>query len=159
MKRIYVEDFFDYKGYKCVCVFNAGGFRCGYVAVDETHPYYKMDYDNEGPNEIMCHWGLTYSGDGRHFYDEVDDILPNNLWWFGFDCGHYGDGMDCDTALQYDLISGVEYEIGIEMQNVMNMDENVIIKTKEFVEEICKMIVEQLIAVRNKEDDNDGTAD
>ena len=145
MKRIYLEEVFDYKGYKCACVFNAGGYRCGYVAVDESHPYYKMDYTDNGPNEVMCHWGLTYSGEGRHFYDDFDD-----LWWFGFDCGHCEDGMDCDTALRYGLISGVEYNVGMEMQEALNMDENVTVKTKEFVEENCKMIVEQLISVKSK---------
>ena len=145
MKRIYLEEVFDYKGYKCACVFNAGGYRCGYVAVDESHPYYKMDYTDDGPNEVMCHWGLTYSGEGRHFYDDSDD-----LWWFGFDCGHFEDGMDCDTALRYGLISGVEYNVGMEMQEALNMDENVTVKTKEFVEENCKMIVEQLIAIKKK---------
>ena len=145
MKRIYLEEVFDYKGYKCACVFNAGGYRCGYVAVDESHPYYKMDYTDDGPNEVMCHWGLTYSGKGRHFYDDFDD-----LWWFGFDCGHCEDGMDCDTALRYGLISGVEYNVGMEMQEALNMDENVTVKTKEFVEENCKMIVEQLIAIKKK---------
>ena len=145
MKRIYLEEVFDYKGYKCACVFNAGGYRCGYVAVDESHPYYKMDYTDDGPNEVMCHWGLTYSGEGRHLYDDFDD-----LWWFGFDCGHCEDGMDCDTALRYGLISGVEYNVGMEMQEALNMDENVTVKTKEFVEENCKMIVEQLIAIKKK---------
>lgn len=146
MKRVYLEELFDYKGHKCACVFNAGGFRCGYVAVDDTHPYYKMDYTDDGPNEIMCHWGLTYSGNGKHFY-EGDD----NLWWFGFDCGHCEDGTEFDTAMKYGLISSVEYNIGIEMQEALSMDENVTVKTKEFVEENCKMIVEQLIAFKNKE--------
>lgn len=144
MKRVYVEDFFDYKGYACVCVFNAGGFRCGYVAVDNTHPYYGKDYIDEGPNEIMCHYGLTYSGDGKHFCDGSD-----GFWWFGFDCGHYGDATDYDTAKEYGLISDKEHLIGKQYEKMLTFDDTTL-KTKEFVEEICKMIVEQLIVVKKK---------
>ena len=144
MKRVYLEEMFEYKGYKCACVFNAGGFRCGYVAVDQNHPYYQKDYSEEGPNEIMCHWGLTYSGEGKHFYNGSD-----GFWWFGFDCGHYGDSPDYDTALAYELITQDQYTIGIKFNPMITFEENTI-KTKEFVEENCKMIVEQLIAVKKK---------
>lgn len=145
MKRVYLEEMFEYKGYKCACVFNAGGFRCGYVAVDESHPYYKKNYDlDEGPENIMCHWGLTYSGDGKHFYDGDD-----NLWWFGFDCGHCEDGVDYDTAMKYGLISEKEYAIGMNYQDLISFD-GITVKDKEFVKENCKMIIEQLIAVKKK---------
>lgn len=145
MKRVYLEEMFEYKGYKCACVFNAGGFRCGYVAVDENHPYYKKSYDlDKGPENIMCHWGLTYSGDGKHFYDGDD-----NLWWFGFDCGHCEDGVDYDTAMKYGLISEKEYAIGMNYQDLISFD-GITVKDKEFVKENCKMIIEQLIAVKSK---------
>lgn len=149
MKRVYVEEIFEHKGYKCACVFNAGGYRCGYVAIDESHPYYKKDYSDEGPNEIMCHWGLTYSGYGKHFCEDND-----NLWWFGFDCGHYCDGTDYETAKKYGIITDTEYLIGKEFSAELSdsLDENIFVKTQEFVEENCKMVVEQLIAVKKKGD-------
>lgn len=144
MKRIHVEEIFDYKGYKCVCIFVAGGWRCGYVSVDNTHPWFRKNYYDECPDEIMCHWGLTYSGDGRHFDNEDE-----NLWWFGFDCGHYGDGIDYDTAKEYGLINDKEYFIQKELMDYFNGDDETI-KDKEFVKENCKMIVEQLIAVEKR---------
>jgi hypothetical protein len=143
MQRIYVEGIFEHKGYKCVCVFNAGGFRCGYVSVDNTHPYYGKNYTEDGPDNIMCHWGLTYSGNGSHFCTDNDVS-----WWFGFDCGHYEDGVDFDTAKNYAIISDKEYLIGKEFSVALNEESS--IKTQEFVEENCKMIVEQLIAVKNR---------
>lgn len=143
MKRIHVEEIFDYKGYKCACTFVAGGWRCGYVLVDNTHPYYMKEYTSKGPDEIMCHWGLTYSGDGKHFYDTEE-----NLWCFGFDCGHYGDAVEIDKAREYGLIGEKEYLIQKEIFSVF---EDSTIKDKEFVKENCKMIVEQLIAVKKKE--------
>ena len=143
MKRIYLENLFGYKGYKCACTFTAGGHRCGYVAVNNEHPYYKKDFSDEGPNEIKCHWGLTYAGDGQHF--NPDDTT---LWWFGFDCAHYQDGVDYDTAKEYGLVNDKEYLIGKEFSAAMN--EEATIKTSEFVEENCKMIVEQFIAVKKR---------
>ncbi len=143
MQRIYVEGIFEHKCYKCVCVFNAGGFRCGYVSVDNTHPYYGKNYTEDGPDNIMCHWGLTYSGNGSHFYTD-DDCY----WWFGFDCGHYEDGVDFDTAKEYAIVSDKEYLIGKEFSVALN--DGALIKTQEFVEENCKMIVEQLIAVEKR---------
>lgn len=42
---------------------------------------------------IDCHGGLTYSRDRIHSVDIPD------TWWFGFDCGHYGDSLDkCSVA-------------------------------------------------------------
>ena len=35
------------------------------------------------------HGSLTYSGDNDGTYP-----VESNLWWLGFDCGHYGDGRD-----------------------------------------------------------------
>ena len=137
MKRIYLEEVFDYKGYKCACVFNAGGYRCGYVAVDESHPYYKMDYTDDGPNEVMCHWGLTYSGEGRHFYDDFDD-----LWWFGFDCGHCYDSNDYDLAIEYfpHLKEHLLWTKEIEGRYPIGKE----IRTLEYVEKECKKLAEQL---------------
>ena len=176
-KRYVVEKKFDYLGYKCVVTFNTMGYRCGYVGLPKEHCLYGKTYDDyldikksdieekeiSGVFPMLsllldederisiecyfnCHGGITYSNGGKNSNYPIN----SDLWWFGFDCGHCEDGMDCDTALRYGLISGVEYNVGMEMQEALNMDENVTVKTKEFVEENCKMIVEQLIAIKKK---------
>lgn len=144
MKRMYLEELFEYKGYKCACVFNSGGFRCGYVAIDNTHPFYGKDYNDNGPDSIMCHWGLTYAGYGKHFYDNNE-----SLWWFGFDCGHCEDKPDYDTARKYGVINDKEYIIGKEYEHMITFKDRTV-KDKKFVKENCKMIVEQLIVVQKK---------
>lgn len=146
-KQVYLEDVFKYKGYPCVCVFNRGGYRCGYVAVNSNHSYFGKDYDEDGPDNISCHWGLTYAGNGNHFYE-----ASNSLWWFGFDCGHCSDGNDYDTAIEYGLITKEQAIIGKKLN--LNF-EGTTIKDLEFVKENCKMIVEQLIAADRKEKIND----
>jgi hypothetical protein len=37
------------------------------------------------------HGGITFSGNGEKGYPMES---PNNLWWFGFDCGHCDDAPD-----------------------------------------------------------------
>lgn len=44
--------------------------------------------DNWSPDRVCnIHGGLTYSG-GNQYPIKSEE----NLWWFGFDCGHAGDG-------------------------------------------------------------------
>ena len=68
---------------------------------------------------LNCHGGLTYSGGGG--------LYPINfhLWWFGFDCGHYGDGLWGDMA---HLTSGP-------------------VRSQAYVEQECESLAEQLAAL------------
>ena len=90
-----IEEIFDYKGFKCVIVFNeikmpkikhfVGKWRGGYVGVKKRHPLYKKNY-NGIYNLILVHRGLTFSdfGEGK--------VLPKDgTWWLGFGCNHYED--------------------------------------------------------------------
>lgn len=53
-----------------------GGFPCGYVAVEEGHPWHGKEYDDINAD---VHGGLTFAG-----------TMPGDeRYWFGFDCGHY----------------------------------------------------------------------
>ncbi len=144
MKFCVVEKVFDYKGYTCVVTFNKMGFRCGYVGVKEDHPWYGVDYESEGPNEISCHYGLTYSGKGEQFTDD-------DLWYFGFDCGHYMDATEIDKAKEYGLVEGNNYLILKKFEDEMKQFDEWTVKTVEFVEENCKMIAEQLIVIKKKD--------
>lgn len=63
------------------------GYRCGCVGVPKGDPLYGMQYDDEIFDNISVHGGLSFSGI-RKF------ITSDDLWFFGFDCGHYGDAVD-----------------------------------------------------------------
>lgn len=63
------------------------GYRCGYVGVPKGDPLYGMQYDDEIFDNISVHGGLSFSGT-RKF------ITSDDLWFFGFDCGHCGDAVD-----------------------------------------------------------------
>lgn len=57
------------------------GHLCGYLGVPKDHPWYGQD-----GNEIRVHGGISWSG------DHIPNLEPEpNIWWLGFDCGHYGD--------------------------------------------------------------------
>lgn len=76
---------FEYKGYKCRIIRPHKReiiHLCGYVGLPSGHKYFGEDYDNIG---VEVHGGLTYSSQRLHMQPEDD------LWWIGFDCGHYGD--------------------------------------------------------------------
>lgn len=70
---------------------NYHGALCGYAAVPPDHPLHGADYEKP---EVRVHGGLTYSAPCAE-----DDAIchvpepgePDDVWWFGFDCGHYRD--------------------------------------------------------------------
>lgn len=108
--------------YPCVVVMTDMGHRCGYVGIPNYHPLYRKPYDKStkvltkmlkkvkkepigkrGIISLFCwdgkkttpeiifnvHGGLTFSGGSGKY-----PIKKKNTWWFGYDCGHAGDGMD-----------------------------------------------------------------
>ncbi len=77
---------FTYRGMRCVIIANPLGFRCGYVGVGKEHPLHGVNY-TEVEKYFKVHGGLTFSGG-------IDRFIDSDLWYFGFDCGHYNDGLD-----------------------------------------------------------------
>jgi hypothetical protein len=55
------------------------GFRCGYVAVDKSHPFYEKPLGDSALEGIEVHGGVTFAG----FFEDT-----GQEWWIGFDCGH-----------------------------------------------------------------------
>lgn len=70
------------------------GFWCGYVGVHRGHPWYGLGYNDV---DVEVHGGLTYAD---AYDDDVERPIeerichipapgePDDVWWFGFDCGH-----------------------------------------------------------------------
>jgi hypothetical protein len=117
-----------------------GGNLCGYVGVPSSHPahgkgYSPDDYDKPtnleaAINAIEVHGGLTFSSPCGHGADESRGIChvpdpgePDDIWWFGFDCGHFQDLCPASAAsipgylrmmgseVTYRTVSYVEAEI------------------------------------------------
>lgn len=80
----------SYGDYLIAVVVNDLGYRCGYVGVPKESPLYGMSYDDEKIfDAVLIHGGLTFS--------ETRDFIAPDLWFFGFDCAHFGDSVDLAT--------------------------------------------------------------
>lgn len=81
---------FEHAGFPCLLLRNPDlGQWCGYVAVPPGHPHHGKDYDQV---EVEVHGGLTYSGScSEHIYHKPKAGEPDDVWWLGFDCGHFMD--------------------------------------------------------------------
>lgn len=112
------RDWTTQAGFRAVVTMSDMGHRCGYVGLPKEHPLYGAEYSDPSPaltapsNDepvgkrgvitLLCvtpermtspelvfdvHGSLTFSGNGHGRYPVLSD-----LWWFGYDCGHAGDG-------------------------------------------------------------------
>lgn len=81
----------EHAGLPCFVLRNHHGAWCGYAGVAAGHPLYGQSYHDIG---INVHGGLTYAGECRppicHVPKPGD---PDEMFWFGFDCGHCFDVM------------------------------------------------------------------
>lgn len=172
-----VESDFKYKGYRCVVIFGDMGWRCGYVGIPIGHSLYKKEYtdyldipkseldgerlDKRGVMPLFfaafddderirmdlyfnVHGSLTYSGDNDGTYP-----VESNLWWLGFDCGHYGDGMDLNLMEEYwGNDEYIKRRIEIEKEYPVH---DYPVRSKKYVENECMSLVDQIIELTVKE--------
>lgn len=82
---------FEHAGYTCVIARGGGGIWCGYVAIFEHHPLYKLDHRDGGFDSIKVHGGLTFSGLELPAHALAFLAVAPGARWLGFDCGHAGD--------------------------------------------------------------------
>lgn len=94
----------------CIAKRNHKGSWCGYVGVDESHPWYGIDtFDplpgGESPNaEIKANRKIEYAA----FCVEGDEATsvchvpgpgdPEHVWWFGFNCAGEADLNPVEAA-------------------------------------------------------------
>jgi hypothetical protein len=84
---------FLHAGFSCFILRNRSGNWCGYVGVPSTHPSYGKDYNDV---DVDVHGGLTYADScNGHICHIPEPGMPDNVWWLGFDTGHYMDASPC----------------------------------------------------------------
>jgi hypothetical protein len=102
-------------GYDCLMVRNHFGAWCGYVGVSFGHPLFGREY-GECSRPVQCTgeaWGCEHTGEAMlsvhggitftSFCDPEEKVegichvpapgRPEQVWWYGFDCGHAWDLM------------------------------------------------------------------
>jgi hypothetical protein len=90
-----------YNGFPCLLLRADMGDWCGYVAVPPGHAAYEKGYEDL---DLSVHGGLTYAGHCQgHICHVPDPGEPDNVWWLGFDCGHYDDLVPGIQALTPDI--------------------------------------------------------
>ena len=79
-------------GLDCLIVRNHFRSLCGYVGVPPGHPLHGKKYDDP---DVGVHGGLTFADRCDPSHDEAHAIChvpapgrPDDVYWFGFDCGH-----------------------------------------------------------------------
>lgn len=118
------KDWVTEAGFRAVVIMGDLGFRCGYVGLPQGHKLHGVSYSQEteylvkipntesvGKRGIMTlflagvgdgipqspemvfdvHGSLTYSAEYTDY-----PVKSDGLWWFGFDCGHAGDGRSAE---------------------------------------------------------------
>jgi hypothetical protein len=130
-----------YKGYDFLITFTERGHRCGYVAISSDHPLYnKKDTDDIG---LEMHGGCTFFG--KHSL--VKRLLGQHTCedkWIGFDAAHCDDLQDIKSAEKY-FGSDNEYIHFLKTKGfIMEFRGLSKIKTKKYMENECKYIIDQL---------------
>lgn len=141
--RYVVEKIFEHKGLKCVVTFGIRGWRCGYVGVPKGHRFYGKNY-TEIESQINygnCHGGLTFSSKN----EDTNYPIESDLWWFGFDCAHHGDGNDLDLAIN--LFPHLDESIRTKRIELFQLDGA--IRSCDYVTENCISLADQLAEYSN----------
>ena len=142
---------FKYKGLWCAIIRSPGsGHLCGYVGLDEKHPWFGKDYGAhlapKCKEEFCCehtpcsiinvHGGLTYAGPLTFTRIGVKELkLPENLHWFGFDCAHCDDMCHFSVSMEeFSEVHGFSKRLGIY-------------RDMQYVKEQCIRLADQLLEV------------
>lgn len=131
---------FIYKDYICHVIRNKGGAFCGYILLNESHPWFGRLYqESEDIRNIGVHGGITFS-----------DFIHEN-WIIGFDCAHFNDLVP--------LAEKSKKELRIEKDECLSAlynfvaDEDIFnptYKNIQFCINECKSMVEQAIKAVEK---------
>lgn len=91
-------------GLPCLLLRAESGTWCGYVGVTSRCPWWRVDY-LDFASEPLVHGGVTFTGRLRQPITEPAvlhellelGLIPDELWWVGFDCNHLKDLMPNGT--------------------------------------------------------------
>jgi len=82
----------------CLLRRSHAGSWCGYVGLPKGHPWWSVHYSDEDFADPQVHGGVTFTGHlsadfSAHMLHKMLELglIPDELWWVGFDCNHWGD--------------------------------------------------------------------
>ena len=124
-------------GLPCLARRGQFGGLCGYVGVSPGHPAYGKRYNDV---YVDVHGGLTYAAKCSHGEEDKSichipgDGEPDDVWWLGFDCGHY---MDFSPG----LVPVDHPTLGL---GKLSSFEKLEYRTLDFVQNECRRLAKQL---------------
>jgi hypothetical protein len=126
---------FVHAGFACMALRGPMGNWCGYVGVPKEHPAYGKGYDDV---DVRVHGGLTYAARCcGHICHVPQPGMPDDVFWFGFDCGH-----------AFDVSPGLEARMrGIHMPLMRYPME--VYRDLPYVRSEIESLAEQLAAVQS----------
>lgn len=140
MDKFVVETQYVKDDIECVTILNVPmGIRCGYIGVGDNNPLYG---ESEESLPLRAHGGITYTS---HFPPRTFDSIQKgrNLYWIGFDTGHFGDRLDDETIQKYNISNGV----------CNFWTESTFLASKENVDAEVELLRLQAIQVKDNTDD------
>lgn len=138
-----------YHDYEYIITFTDIGHRCGYVAISPEHPCYGKNLDMYDHSfDVHVHGGITF-----HEKPHLSESLllnPCQDEWIGFDAAHAMDLPDYDLSLKYfPKNSYADFLFNHPELKSSRYSFDGLHKTFSFMEEECKKLIEQLIAIKN----------
>ena len=126
-------------GLPCLVVRGPLGALCGYVGVPPEHPLYMRDYDD---CDVRAHGGLTYSDHCQgKICHKPGPGEERDIWWLGFDCGHYRDITPSTRA----LLAKVD-PFGIARRELLTYGDGETYRTIGYVRAEVERLAEQVAA-------------
>lgn len=89
---------FVHAGLDCLVIRNPSVLNwCGYVGVPKGNRFYGTD---DPECELDVHGGITYASPCHmHICHKPEDGRSDDVWWLGFDCGHFLDLLPTHTVI------------------------------------------------------------
>ena len=120
------------------------GFRCGYVKIPKSHPFYNKDYFEKEICNLNVHGGITFSS-----HTTNHECLSDG-YWLGFDAFHNTDMLDYDEMSKESLkASKLLNQFVKELDEIFLISNNHTRKIRNtgFMESQCRNLCEQLAQV------------
>lgn len=120
------------------------GFRCGYVKVPKSHPFYNKDYSEKEIRNLNVHGGITFSS------HTINHECLSDGYWLGFDAFHSEDMLDYDEMNKENLKTSKLFNQFVkELDKAFPLSNNYTrkIRNTRFMESHCRNLCEQLAEV------------
>lgn len=142
--KIAIEGGGIYKGYEYLITFVKHGHRCGYVAISNDHPLFKIRNSVYDFPDLEVHGGVTYFDNSR-----FEDLTGGHKCidkWIGFDACHYNDTEDIEAIEKY--FGKTELSEYRKKNPKSKYDPDAEYRSFDYMKTQCELLIDQLINIK-----------